>query len=91
MASARRQGEQVLVHCASGTQRTGGVVAVYRMLVQGWPADRAYAEMQLYDYDYDDNPQLVHFLNQHMASWARTLHEQGVIDRIPQPVPQIVP
>jgi len=34
----------VLVHCWHGSDRTGTVVALYRMAVQGWPKDQAIAE-----------------------------------------------
>ncbi|SVC70064.1 uncharacterized protein METZ01_LOCUS322918, partial [marine metagenome] len=36
-----RADKTVLVHCAAGTQRTGGVVASYRILVQGKPVNQA--------------------------------------------------
>lgn len=35
---------QTLLHCKSGVDRTGFVVAVYRMQVQDWCYDRAVAE-----------------------------------------------
>ena len=35
----------ILVHCSAGVQRTGGAVALYRAVLQGWPIDRAVQEM----------------------------------------------
>lgn len=35
----------VLVHCMHGADRTGTVMAAYRMVVQGWPRESAIAEM----------------------------------------------
>lgn len=34
----------ILVHCASGVDRTGYIVAAFRMRIQGWPFEQAYAE-----------------------------------------------
>lgn len=36
----------VFVHCAGGRHRTGVLLAVYRMEVDGWNADQAYEEMK---------------------------------------------
>ncbi|MEJ2087603.1 MAG: tyrosine-protein phosphatase, partial [Gammaproteobacteria bacterium] len=33
---AVEDGDRVLVHCSAGTQRTGAVIALYRLFVQGW-------------------------------------------------------
>jgi protein tyrosine/serine phosphatase len=38
--------QPVLVHCQHGADRTGTMVAFYRMLVQGWSRREALAEMQ---------------------------------------------
>ena len=35
----------VLVHCQHGADRTGLLVAVYRVVVQGWSKERAIDEM----------------------------------------------
>lgn len=39
-----------VVHCLRGRDRTGLVVAAYRMLVQGWSMDKARAEALRYGY-----------------------------------------
>ena len=36
----------VLVHCSAGVQRTGGAVALFRVVEQGWTLERAMAEMK---------------------------------------------
>ena len=35
----------VLIHCYHGSDRTGAVVAMYRMVVQNWSRDKAIAEL----------------------------------------------
>lgn len=40
----------VYVHCAGGRHRTGSMVAVYRMTVDHWTLDQAYAEMKEFDF-----------------------------------------
>ena len=40
----------VYVHGAGGRHRTGAMIAVYRMSVDGWGLDRAYQEMKDYDF-----------------------------------------
>lgn len=39
-------GQNVLVHCATGKDRTGMVIGAYRILVDRWDADRAIFEMK---------------------------------------------
>jgi len=40
----------VFVHCAGGRHRTGVMMAVYRMSIEGWDIERAYREMKDYDF-----------------------------------------
>jgi protein tyrosine/serine phosphatase len=89
VAEAARQGKPVLVHCAAGTQRTGGVVALYRMLVQGKSAVFAFAEMQQYKYDPHYSPRLLNYLNEHIAEIAADLMQDGTIECVPDPLPRL--
>ncbi|MHC4430109.1 MAG: phosphatase domain-containing protein [Planctomycetota bacterium] len=81
-------GQTMLVHCAAGSQRTGGVVACYRVLVEGWTTAQARAEMERFDWDPKDDRALTDHLNANMAALTRRLVELGVIDAVPDPLPQ---
>lgn len=87
---ARSAGEPVLVHCAAGTNRTGAAIAFYRMLVQGWSADRAMQEMTEYDFDPVANPRLLPYMNRHMKQLTEILVCDGVMDE-PAQIPRIEP
>ncbi|MFM7162692.1 MAG: tyrosine-protein phosphatase, partial [Planctomycetaceae bacterium] len=84
-----RTGRPVLVHCAAGTQRTGGVIALYRLLVQHQPADEVLREMQYYKYNYDMSPQLLDYLNDNLPALADELVRNGAIDQVPNPLPRL--
>ena len=40
----------IYVHCAGGRHRTGAMIAVYRITIDGWDIDRAYQEMKDYGF-----------------------------------------
>jgi protein tyrosine/serine phosphatase len=42
--------QPVFVHCRQGRDRTGVVVAVYRMEIDGWSREEAEEEMQAYGF-----------------------------------------
>ncbi|MFM8286561.1 MAG: tyrosine-protein phosphatase [Planctomycetaceae bacterium] len=84
-----RTGRPVLVHCAAGTQCTGGVIALYRLLVQHQPADEVLREMQYYKYNYDMSPQLLDYLNDNLPALADELVRNGAIDQVPNPLPRL--
>ena len=44
--------QPVLLHCRHGADRTGTVIAAYRMVVEGWSADAAIEEMREGGYNY---------------------------------------
>jgi len=85
------RGEQVLVQCAAGSERTGAIVYLYRTLVLGQPADAAYEELLRYGHRPSRNPKLESFLNAHMAYFADALAARGVaqppasLPRLPEP------
>lgn len=42
----------ILIHCKHGSDRTGLVVAMYRIIVQGWSREEAINEMKLGGYGF---------------------------------------
>jgi protein tyrosine/serine phosphatase len=75
---ARDAGEPVLVHCAGGSERTGVVVGVYRMLVQGWDGARAWDEYVSYRKDPPQREDLRRYVNEHLPRFAEALRTLGV-------------
>jgi protein tyrosine/serine phosphatase len=89
IADAEKQNLPVLVHCAAGKMRTGGVIATYRILVQKIDPNIVEDEMEKYGCPIDEKPVLRSYLNDNMAELAILLKHAGVIDQIPAPIPQI--
>ena len=87
IVKAKQEEKPVQVHCAAGTQRTGGVIACYRLLVLGDDKDDVLREMKQYDWDPQDNPKLVPYVNENMHTLATRLVELGVIESVPDPLP----
>lgn len=81
----------VLVHCAAGVQRTGGVIAAYRLLVERQNPATAYAELTRYGWKSRADKILLEYLNGHMKELAVLLQEMKVIARAPRSVPLIAP
>lgn len=91
IARCDKAGKPVLVHCHTGAQRTGGTIALYRVLVQGRPGRDAYAELLAHGHDPRENPKLVPFINQRMPEIARALADRGVIPTVPATMPVVGP
>jgi protein tyrosine phosphatase (PTP) superfamily phosphohydrolase (DUF442 family) len=92
IASVQRavaEGKPVLVHCAAGTQRTSGLVAAYRLLVQKGQANEVYAEMIDAGWQPGERQELLHFLNNNMGALAAMLVDRHTIDRLPSPMPRL--
>jgi len=83
------RGDQVLVQCAAGSERTGGVIYLYRTLVLGESPDAAYAELLHYGHRPNRNPKLDAFLNANMAYFAAKLAEHGIVRPDGTPLPRI--
>jgi protein tyrosine/serine phosphatase len=52
------------MHCEAGSRRTGVAVAAYRILVDGWDADRAIAEAKMLRFVPQENAKSVAMLRQ---------------------------
>ncbi|MFT4711608.1 MAG: protein tyrosine/serine phosphatase [Candidatus Azotimanducaceae bacterium] len=77
----------VLVHCSAGTQRTGGVIAMYRVLVQKRSVDFALAEMESYNWDPIKDQVLSDYLDNNIETIAQKLVSLAVIDKLPSSYP----
>jgi protein-tyrosine phosphatase len=58
------KGKKVFVHCRLGDDRTGMMVAAYRMADEGWTADEAMAEMKAFGFSCGHHficPGLAHY------------------------------
>ncbi len=84
----RKAGKPVLVHCAAGTQRTGGVVAVYRLLVEKASPAEVLKEMTRFGWRAGQNEnRLPRFINDNLPAIAKLLADQGAIPAVPAPIP----
>lgn len=69
--------QPVLVHCAQGSDRTGMMVAIYRVVVQGWSKDDALKEMVDGGYGF-------HGIFQDLVRYVRDLDVDGLKVRLAQ-------
>ncbi|MBK1826636.1 tyrosine-protein phosphatase [Haloferula rosea] len=65
-----------LVHCLHGSDRTGVVVAAYRMVVQGWSRDRAMEEFTDPEYGYHE------FWYPNLEKYLQEFDIEGVRERL---------
>lgn len=87
LVAARAQGRRVLVHCAGGSERTGALVAWYRMLFEGWDGARAWDEYVGYRSRAPQDDVHPTYVNGHTAELVRDLEAAGVTVPHPQPGP----
>jgi hypothetical protein len=79
IVEANREQTPVLVHCQAGTERTGGVIATYRILIEGKSEEEAFVEARSYGHSDRENPELVPFLKEHLPQWRSELAREHVI------------
>lgn len=89
VVAARRRGEVVLIHCQGGSERTGALVAFYRLLIEQSEPERVYAEMLAYNHRPHRNGYLIPYINDHLKKLAQLLVARGVLARVPAPMPQL--
>jgi len=91
LTNSQHGGVPVLVHCASGTQRTGACVVFYRLLVRKERPEAAYQELLRYGWDPVKNSVLLDYVNGHMRELAELLVQRHVLEGVPAPVPSLHP
>ncbi len=89
ICKARQAGEPVLVHCAAGSQRTGGTIAAYRLLFEHWSRAEVLQELQDYDWDRSQDQVLVRYLDDHWEELAASLVRRGILPKIPEKLPHL--
>jgi predicted protein tyrosine phosphatase len=91
MVEAKQDGKPVLVHCYAGVERSGVCTAFYRVLVEGWTARAAVAELKKNRWTEARNPKMLPYLNEHVGELAQLLVDAGVIAKVPDPLPRFAP
>jgi protein tyrosine phosphatase (PTP) superfamily phosphohydrolase (DUF442 family) len=79
-------GRKIFVHCHRGADRTGVMVALFRIALQNWTPEQAIAEMQAFHFH--------RFLFPHLKSYVRNFPQAFSRDpsfRSPQPKAEIAP
>lgn len=91
IVTAGREGKPVLVHCAAGVNRTGGVLAAYQLLVKRKSVDEVVAEMRQYGWGEIPKKEkaLRDYLNNNLEEIARQLVAEGFITHAPNPIPKM--
>ena len=89
LAKAELEGKPALVHCAAGAQRTGCVVATYRLLVKGDSPSDVLKEMEQYGWRPDHDQVMLTFLNDHLPDFAERLVELGTLSEKPKTIPML--
>jgi hypothetical protein len=87
ISNAVNSNKPVLVHCSAGSQRTGGVLAMYRVLVQKRAVGPVLEEMERYDWDPIKDQVLLVYLDQNIETLATRLKSMSVIEEAPSTYP----
>lgn len=77
--------QPVLIHCATGAQRTSCAVALFRMASEGYTVDRALAEAR----EFDAKPKVEEVTRSIAPKVLRALHDGGAIPG--EPPVEVVP
>ncbi len=80
LIESEKAGKKVLVHCAAGSQRAGGTIALYRLLHLGQVPSVILKEMIKYDWDPQDDGDLIDYLHANTPEIKSRLIELGVLD-----------
>jgi protein tyrosine/serine phosphatase len=66
LRAMRAAEKPILVHCLHGSDRTGCMIAAYRMVMEDWPKEKAIAEFQKEKYGYNKKlfPNILVLLNE---------------------------
>ena len=68
----------MLIHCWAGSDRTGVMTAVYRVVIEDWPKEKAIEELRYPDFGYHEKwyPNLVDLIRD--LDVAKVKRELGI-------------
>jgi tyrosine-protein phosphatase SIW14 len=75
-------GKRIFAHCNAGEDKTGVMIAAYRMEIQHWSPDQALAEMWAFGFRDD----LLHFWEYHLEEYVKRFPQQLATDPELQPL-----
>lgn len=81
---SEKQGCRILIHCAAGVQRTGGVIAFYRLLIEKKPLATVVTELRQNGFNPKRNRELLPYITENIPRIATILREKGHIIEIPE-------
>lgn len=87
LAKSIQKQEPVLVHCHAGAQRTGGVVAAYRLLIEKRSPAFVIKELEAYGWNRRRDQILLEFVNENLRNAANELVAAGCLKRVPEELP----
>lgn len=82
-------GKTTLVHCAAGSQRTGTIIAIHRLLAQGHCPRAVLAHLRAFGWRPQRDREMLDFVNAHLPYFAERLGRSGAVPEHPHPVPAL--
>ncbi|MBM84302.1 MAG: hypothetical protein CMJ78_27415 [Planctomycetaceae bacterium] len=84
-----REGKPCLIHCSAGSSRTGVTIALYRLLLKKQSPESVYDEFVSLGGHAEREEKTIPYLNENIEHIARQLVERGVLDEMPESIPQL--
>lgn len=86
---AIQHNEPVLIHCHAGAQRTGGIVAAYRLLMERRTPEFVIQELESYGWNRRRDTILLDFINDNLGHAAKALVAAGCLEQVPDDLPRL--
>ena len=81
----KNRGKKVFVHCRLGDDRTGLMIATYRMAEQGWTAEEALKEMKAFGFSWAHHYLICPGLASYEAKFPRQFQESPAFQDVRDP------
>ncbi|HKV28373.1 MAG TPA: dual specificity protein phosphatase family protein [Candidatus Acidoferrales bacterium] len=85
----KNPGKKIFVHCYQGIDRTGAMIAVYRMAEEGWTEPEAMNEMRVFGYAFMHRI-WCHSVGQYVSKFPKDMQEDPQLVALTQ-VPHLAP